>query len=229
MARILDLGCGTGNYPVRAHLSAGDEVVGVDIDKQRLARARQRFPERTFQCARGESLPYRDASFDRVVSAVALPYMDIPKALTEVRRVLIPGGSVFFSVHPLRLTLRELWKAAPRPVAMIYRLFVLLNGLYFHLTGRVLRVLGRTESFQTKRGLRLALARAGFVDARITRPDGRLIVEAKSAALGALDRGRLLHIPSRSKPLQPPSSDARSSVRAPTESELEPRRISRGQ
>jgi predicted RNA methylase len=38
MARILDLGCGTGNYPIRAQLSAGDEVVGVDIDEQRLAR-----------------------------------------------------------------------------------------------------------------------------------------------------------------------------------------------
>jgi ubiquinone/menaquinone biosynthesis C-methylase UbiE len=188
MARVLDLGCGKGDYPIRADLSAGDEVIGVDLDEERLAIARQRFPGRTFRHARGESLPFSDASFDRVVSAIALPYMDIPKTLAEVQRVLVPGGSVFFSVHPLRFTLRELWQCAPRPVAMSYRLFVLLNGLYFHFTGKILRVARRTESFQTKRGLRLALTRAGFVNLVFTRPEGRLIVEAKNAPLGCEDR-----------------------------------------
>lgn len=185
MARVLDLGCGKGNYPVRAPLSANDEVVGVDSDEERLVIARQRFPQRTFKCARGESLPFPDSSFDRVVSSVALPYMDIPKALAEVRRVLVQDGSVFFSVHPLRFTLRELWESTPRPVAMIYRLFVLLNGLYFHLTGKILRVAGRAESFQTQRGLRLALARAGFANAAFVRPDGRLIVQAKAVTAGS--------------------------------------------
>jgi ubiquinone/menaquinone biosynthesis C-methylase UbiE len=180
MARVLDLGCGAGDYPVRANLSADDDVTGVDIDAQRLVIARQRFPQRTFQQARGEALPFPDAYFDRVVSAVALPYMDIPKTLAEVRRVLKPGGSVFFSVHPLRFTLHELWKSMPRPVAVAYRAFVVVNGLYFHATGRVLRVAGRSESFQTRRGLSLAFAHAGFVEAVFTRPDGRLIVEAKA-------------------------------------------------
>lgn len=177
MARVLDLGCGTGDYPIRANFSPADDVIGVDLDEKKIGIARQRFPGRAFQCARGESLPFPGASFDRVVSAVALPYMDIPKALAEVQRVLIPGGSVFFSVHPLRFTLQELWRARS-PVAISYRLFVVLNGIYFHFTGKVLRVAGRTESFQTKRGLRLALTRAGFVKLVFTRPEGRLIVEA---------------------------------------------------
>jgi len=64
---------------------------------------------------------------------------------------------------------------------MLYRLFVMLNGLWFHVTGRVLTVAGRPESFQTKRGLHRALARAGFVDLVFTRPDGRLIVEGRRA------------------------------------------------
>jgi ubiquinone/menaquinone biosynthesis C-methylase UbiE len=177
--RILALGCGTGRRPVRANVSDKDDVVGVDIDEPSLAIARESFPNRTFQYARGEALPFPDASFDRVVSAVALPYMDIPKTLAEVRRVLVPGGTVFFSVHAFRFTLSELGKAAPRPVAMLYRLFVMLNGLWFHFTGRVLTVAGRAESFQTKRGLQRALARAGFVDLVFTRPDGRLIVEGR--------------------------------------------------
>jgi len=100
MARVLDLGCGAGGSPVRSDFSPDDDVTGVDIDEARLALARQRFPRRAFRCAHGESLPFPDASFDRVVSNVALPYMDIPRTLAEVRRVLKPGGSVMFSVNP---------------------------------------------------------------------------------------------------------------------------------
>ena len=179
MARVLDLGCGAGGSPLRSDFSPDDDVTGVDIDEARLALARQRFPRRAFRCARGESLPFPDASFDRVVSNVALPYMDIPRTLAEVRRVLKPGGCVMFSVHPLRFTMSEFRKAAPHPIATGFRLFVVANGLYFHLTGRVLQVAGRSESFQTRRGLRLALARAGFGSIAFTRPEGRLIVEAQ--------------------------------------------------
>jgi ubiquinone/menaquinone biosynthesis C-methylase UbiE len=179
MAHVLDLGCGAGGPPVRSDFSPDDDVTGVDIDEQRLVVARQRFPQRNFHCARGESLPFPDASFDRAVSSVALPYMDIPKTLAEVRRVLKPGGSVMFSVHPLRFTLGEFRKAVPHPMATGFRLFVVANGFYFHLTGRILRIAGKAESFQTRRGLRLALARAGFGSIAFTRPEGRLIVEAK--------------------------------------------------
>jgi ubiquinone/menaquinone biosynthesis C-methylase UbiE len=182
MRRVLDLGCGRGDFPVRANLLPDDEVVGVDIDEGRLAIARQRFPERKFHCANGESLPFSNASFDRVVSSVALPYMDIPQTLAEVRRILTDRGTIFFSVHPLRFTMRELWASTPRPVAMTYRIFVLLNGVYFHLTGKVLRVAGRGESFQTKRGLRIALGRAGFSNITLARPEGRLLVEARCTA-----------------------------------------------
>jgi ubiquinone/menaquinone biosynthesis C-methylase UbiE len=185
MARVLDLGCGTGNPPVRANLSDADDVVGVDIDERSLATARQRFPQRSFRSGRGESLPFPEGSFEQVVSGVALPYMDIPETLAEIRRVLVPGGGVFFSLHPPGFTLRELWKCAPRPVATLYRLFVLLNGICFHFTGRILRMAGRTESFQTERGFRIALARAGFADVAFTRRQGRLLVEASSAIAGS--------------------------------------------
>jgi ubiquinone/menaquinone biosynthesis C-methylase UbiE len=181
MGRVLDLGCGTGNLPIAAKINTADEVVGVDVNEESLAIARQRFPQRTFERARGESLPFPDASFDRVVAAVALPYMNIPETLTEVHRVLVPGGSAFFSVHPLRFTLGELWKSILKPTAMIYRFYVLLNGLAFHLTGRSLPITNRPESFQTQRGLSIAFRRAGFEKIKFTRPTGRLIAEASTA------------------------------------------------
>jgi hypothetical protein len=110
---------------------------------------------------------------------VAVPYTNIPQVLAEVKRTLVSGGGLFMSVHNLAFTLTELRNAMPRPKAVVYRLCVLANGVIFHLTGKVVGFAdGRVESFQTIRGLKIALRRAGFTDVSISRPDGRLIVEA---------------------------------------------------
>lgn len=178
MARILDLGCGTGNLPVSLHVDSADEVVGVDINEERIAVARQLHPERRFECARGESLPFPDASFDSVVSNVAVPYMNIPKTLSEVRRVLVPGGKVQFSVHPPSFTIREL-RSCRALLPALYRLYVLFNGLLFHFTGKTLPLANRCESFQTERGMQIALRRAGFGDVIFSRAEGRLSLQAR--------------------------------------------------
>jgi len=183
--RVLDIGCGTGNPPIRARVAPDDVLIGVDINPDAIRIAQARYPNRDFICCRAESLPFSESRFDRVVSSVALPYTDIPAALAEMRRVLAPGGAVFMSVHHLGFTLKELRAAFPRPGASLFRLYVMLNGLFFHASGRTMKFLnGRQESFQTKRGMTIALKRAGFVDIVFTRPDGRLIVEAKAAPSG---------------------------------------------
>jgi len=180
--RILGVGCGTGNPPIRARVAPEDVLIGIDIDPDPLRVARVRYPQRDFLCGQAESLPFADSSFDRVISGVALPYTDIPAALAEMRRVLTPEGTVFMSVHHLGFTVKELRAAAPRPVPSLFRLYVIANGLIFHLSGRTAKfVNGRRESFQTKRGMTIALERAGFQDIRFSRPQGRLIVEATAA------------------------------------------------
>jgi ubiquinone/menaquinone biosynthesis C-methylase UbiE len=182
--RVLDVGCGTGIPPVRAKLSGVETLIGVDIDTESLIKARTRYPARDFVCCRAETLPFTDASFDRVVSSVAIPYTDIPRALSEIRRILRPEGTVFMSVHYLGFSLKELRAAFPRPAAMLFRLYVIANGVYMHFSGKTVRFLnGRTESFQTKRGMMVALGRAGFKDIVFSRPDGRLIVEATVARI----------------------------------------------
>ncbi len=173
--RVLDLGCGSGLDLASWGVVASDEVTGVDIDKRRLATAQLRFPNRTYQLCRGECLPFQAASFDRVISSVALPYMNIQKTLLEIRRVLAPGGVLSFSLHSPGFTLAELLhNALPRPVATLFRLYVMTNGLWFHCTGRTAGFLrGRTESFQTERGMRIALHRAGFENLSFRRECGR--------------------------------------------------------
>jgi len=106
--------------------------------------------------------------------------MNIQETIAEVHRCLAPGGRLSLSLHPAGFTLAELiHNAFPRPIAMLYRLYVLANGSVFHCTGRTITFLGRkTESFQTERGMRIALERAGFIDLSFRHPEATFLVEA---------------------------------------------------
>ena len=162
--RILDLGCGAGEDLTSWGVTASDEVTGLDNDGSVLALAKVRFPRRTYLRGIGECLPFRAASFDRVISNVALPYMNIPQALREIHRILVPGGRLSLGLHHPSFTLAELLdNALPKPLPTLFRLYVAANGMFFHCTGKTVGfVNSRIESFQTRRGMRLALERAGF-------------------------------------------------------------------
>ena len=195
--RVLDLGCGSGQDLSSWGVIAPDEVTGLDIDDSRLIIAKVRFSDRTYLQGSGECLPFEDKSFDRVISALALPYMNIQKTLIEIHRILVPGGGLSLSLHPASFTTAELINnAIPKPVATLFRLYVMANGLLFHCTGRTVGFLnGRTESFQTERGMRVALNRAGFVNLSFswaTGPVGEtFIVEArKSKVTGSVAAAR---------------------------------------
>lgn len=178
--RVLDLGCGTGYDLTKNGVGPDAYIVGVDFSQARVLQAAQKYPHRRFACAAGESLPFRDEAFDRVVCRLALPYMEIATALSEVHRVLRPGGSVFLSVHPPGFSIQELKTTAHSPQALLYRLYVIANGCVFHATGKTWRLnRKRVESFQTERGMRLAMRRARFERMMFRSVEERLIVEAE--------------------------------------------------
>lgn len=187
--RVFDLGCGSGRDLVSWGVADSDEVSGVDIDDSRVAVAKVRFPHRTYLQGAGERLPFPDESFDRVISSVALPYMNIPKTLAEIHRILVPGGGLSLSLHLPSFTIAELvHDAIPKPIPTLFRLYVIANGLLFHCTGRTVGFLNtRTESFQTERGMRVALNRAGFVNLSFTRASRAageaFIVEARKGSI----------------------------------------------
>ncbi len=199
--RVLDLGCGSGLDLASWGVLACDEVTGVDIDSTRLAAAKVRFPNRTYQLCAGECLPFKAATFDRVISSVALPYMNIQRTLSELRRVLIPGGALSFSLHSPSFTFDELLhNAFPRPIPTLFRLYVMANGLWFHCTGKTAGFLRRrTESFQTERGMRIALQRAGFENLLFSSAagptGGKFLVEAKCFSGATRNRDAKYSVP----------------------------------
>lgn len=97
---LLDVGCGPGTITVDlARLVAPGRVVGVDrapdvIDKARAHAAEQR-QALELQTADVYALPFPDASFDVVHAHQLLQHLADPvRALTEMRRVVRPGGVV---------------------------------------------------------------------------------------------------------------------------------------
>jgi len=73
--QVLDVGCGTGTLAVEAARAApGVRVTGLDADASILARARKRAAgaglEIGFDKGMSTTLPYRDASFDVVLSTL---------------------------------------------------------------------------------------------------------------------------------------------------------------
>ncbi len=96
--RTLDLGTGTGRtlplYP------PGVRTVAVDPHPENFARARGRAPGVPFVVAHAEALPFKDRSFDTVVSGLVLCSVTDPdRALAEARRVLRPGGALRLLEH----------------------------------------------------------------------------------------------------------------------------------
>lgn len=98
--RFLDVGCGTGYLMRILSPVAGPkgQVVGVDPSPEMIAHARRRAQANCeFEVAEAHKLPFPDASFDGVVSSLAVhhvPEESRQTALREMFRVLKPGGRV---------------------------------------------------------------------------------------------------------------------------------------
>ncbi len=103
--RVLDAGCGGGGMP----LSLAEEarsVVGIDPASRfpeagvRLGRERG-LHNLHFALADGMALPFRDGSFDLVLSHAVIEHVeDAPRYLRECARVLAAQGHVYLSTAP---------------------------------------------------------------------------------------------------------------------------------
>jgi ubiquinone/menaquinone biosynthesis C-methylase UbiE len=102
--RVLEIGMGTGRNLAFYDRSRVTRLVGVDpaLQMHRLAQKRSRLAgiEVELMGLSAEQLPTDDASFDTVVCTYTLCSIpDAAQALSEVRRVLVPGGKLLFCEH----------------------------------------------------------------------------------------------------------------------------------
>ncbi|HJS93587.1 MAG TPA: class I SAM-dependent methyltransferase [Solirubrobacteraceae bacterium] len=91
--RALDLGSGAGDFTA-ALAEAGAVAIGVEVAENALARARARHPDHDFRLVPLEGpLPFEDGSFELVWASEVIEHVtDTARWLSEVRRVLVPGG-----------------------------------------------------------------------------------------------------------------------------------------
>jgi SAM-dependent methyltransferase len=93
----LDCGCADGGYSVALSQMGANHVVGIDLESDRVAQARQKNASKrddlAFCCGSSEELPFRAEAFDGVLLNEVFEHVgDEEKTLTELRRVLRPGG-----------------------------------------------------------------------------------------------------------------------------------------
>jgi ubiquinone/menaquinone biosynthesis C-methylase UbiE len=100
-ALTLEVGCGTGrNLPL---YPPGVHAIGLDPAHDSLLRARRRAPFMPLVRASAEALPFRDGTFDTVVSGLVFCSVPDPKrGLSEVRRVLRTTGQLRMIEHVRR-------------------------------------------------------------------------------------------------------------------------------
>lgn len=164
-ARILEVGCGAGqqllvNYPNR-------RTLGIDVDASAIALGKTLATTVAFTRGMAEALPFKRDHFDFVFARVSLPYTNITQSVREIHRVLRPGGQTWLMLHPLSLCVKHAFHGDLK--SKLIFLYILANGLSLHWLGRQFQIGRFQESFQTSKGMRRALERAGFSNITIDR------------------------------------------------------------
>jgi demethylmenaquinone methyltransferase/2-methoxy-6-polyprenyl-1,4-benzoquinol methylase len=131
---ILDIATGTGDFALEAMKLNPDKIIGLDISDGMLAVGRRKVQRRGWasriEMVNGDSenLPFEENSFDAVIVAFGVRnFENLERGLTEMRRVLKPGGTV---------SILEFSKPRAFPMKQLY-------GFYFRA---VLPWLGRVVS-----------------------------------------------------------------------------------
>jgi len=98
---VLDLGCGPGRETVELQ-AAGSRVIGLDVTDAFLRIARTRYPSLGYIRGDALHLPFGAESFNGVWAAASLLHLtvdEVGSALSEMTRVLRPGGILYCSMQ----------------------------------------------------------------------------------------------------------------------------------
>ena len=91
--RVLDLGAGTGKLTAML-AELGSDVTAVEPDPAMFAELRRGLPSVRALPGSAERIPLPDASVDAVLCGQSMHWFDMSRALPEIARVLVPGGTL---------------------------------------------------------------------------------------------------------------------------------------
>ncbi len=127
--RILDVGCGTGYVANKAKFFYPEStIVGLDLAEGMLQKASQLHEGIDIQWlqADGKTLPFKDNSFDLILSNLAYQWvLDLPAAFKDARRVLADKGTLnitLFGSHTCQELFDSLKHCVPELVQDLRRL-----------------------------------------------------------------------------------------------------------
>jgi demethylmenaquinone methyltransferase/2-methoxy-6-polyprenyl-1,4-benzoquinol methylase len=99
--KILDVATGTGDFALQALVLNPEKIIGIDISEGMLAVGRKKISEKNLTekieliRADSENIPYSQNKFDAVTVAFGVRnFENLTRGLSEIRRVLRPGGMV---------------------------------------------------------------------------------------------------------------------------------------
>ncbi|MCJ7715772.1 MAG: class I SAM-dependent methyltransferase [Anaerolineales bacterium] len=169
--KILDIATGTSVIPrkIIKKKIPGIHITGLDITESMLRQGKQKVSPSEFNttisltCADAMALPFSGQAFDVVVSGLASHHMDIPLMLSEMKRVIKPGGMLSI----IDVAISPIWehpvvRGAARIGAFIY--FLIKENLT-----RARAEFDAPINVRTPEGWQTELETAGFQSIKITK------------------------------------------------------------
>jgi len=94
-SKVLEVGCGTGNYIIMINLISGCQSWGIDISREMLSKAQDRSKSVNFKLSDATKMDFPDNFFDLVFSVNVIHHIkDLPRYFKESYRVLKDGARI---------------------------------------------------------------------------------------------------------------------------------------
>jgi ubiquinone/menaquinone biosynthesis C-methylase UbiE len=167
--RILDIATGTSAIPreIIKQKIPGIHITGLDISESMLKEGKRKISSSDIDtlisliCADAMKLPFEDNSYDLIVSGLASHHMDIQVMLSEMKRVLKPGGLLsFIDAGTTRFWNLPVMRGLIKVMTFFYYLFK-------ENTTRAWLEMSDITNLRTPEGWKIELEDAGFISIEI--------------------------------------------------------------
>jgi ubiquinone/menaquinone biosynthesis C-methylase UbiE len=187
---VLDVATGTAYIPLKLMDTVGGrgQIVGLDITPAMLKHGRENVEASESSsriglvCASAMEMPFIESFFDIAICGLGTHHMDVPRMLSEVRRVLKTGGKLVVADVGASAFWRSLWGIALLKILLIR----------YGLANRSARAQAEVEAFSNVRTAsewRTILSDFGFTKIEIAESPARRFWYPHALTIRAVARG----------------------------------------